>query len=322
MYETKTVFSEIDGKVVTLADGSIEFWLKSTDKWLPANVAAEVSARSPNLPISWRHEIPRRGYNEDRSVLGWIAESKVVDGEIYNKYHVDNFHPDQQKAIADVRAAEEGKGLIGASIGLNYLTKEGSIFRGYGLEYALTPKPDCKTCFLEEDNMGDQDVSKDFEAKIAELEKSKDAAIKEKDVEVKALLKEKEAYESAKVEYEAKIKNLESEKVGFATKIAELEAKTVLLERAPFVAKLKELECPKAWGVYGSFIEKEMTIPTMQARIKELEEAKKVIPAIKTSTLEQTKDKVKSETKTKEEVLATVKDPILKEKLKKEMESQ
>jgi hypothetical protein len=288
--ENKQIECEITGDIAQNSDGTITFWIKSTDKWLPPEVAASISKRSPNQNIFWRHRSPTKPKFGNYPVIGVVQESEVKNGEIYNKLNVGGlFHPAQEDAKNWVIRAKKEKLQIGVSIGVNYFQEKDSktIVGGYPLEYSLTPYPECKTCLLESEGevlMADPTAA-DLQKRLDDLaEREKTVAEKEQKIETFKVEAEKKT-----IELEAKAKSVASEKESVAKELETVKGalvkldyaykeKIAELEKKPLIEKLKELENEFSYKTYASFIEKDMTSEQLATRIACLEKQKKMAP--------------------------------------------
>jgi uncharacterized protein YdcH (DUF465 family) len=280
---------------------------------MPKDVTNWVAEHSVNLPVDWRHQSPLKKKFRKQPVLGTIVDAKEQDGQIYIKPRIDAIHPFQQEKrdwIIDREKKGEG---VGASISVNLLGSESDISKGYALGWAITPKPECNTCFLEGQEMPDEKEKEQLEAEKKELETKlgdKDSALTELETKYNELDDKFKTLEAARTAVDTEVKEKEiswsQEKEGYETRLKEAESKLSAIEERELnsrLTRLEELETKADWEFLKDSYPS-MPVKKLDARIDCLEKRLAAeAPPIITEDVEETR--TKEQEKTPKQLLET-----------------
>ena len=289
--EDKSSVPELIRKHLKEGDMLLSAYTLNTD-FLPTKWLVELAKDSYNQRVVWRHKDPEMGGRfYGRNIGNEVIEHDGKD-TIKSHYRIfggpeDSWNDKLQKYVKLKLEAGEPAGISKGFI-VNRCPKNGEITRVFALEDSITYKPKCKACITTEVfQMEDKDkLEKQMEIKQLQDElNSAKLQLEERESafdEMKLKIEKFEADLEAKDEEK---KSVEDKLIDVSNTLKKLEAKLVDQERAPYIAKLEELEKTKgSMLVFG--IMKDRKITEIEERIEELKKLENGTQVV-TKTLKQ-----------------------------------
>lgn len=278
-------------KYLKEGDMLVSAYTLNTD-FLPKKWLEELAPDSFNQRVIWRHQDPEIGGRFYGRNIG--NEVTIHDGKdtIRSYYRIfggaeDSFNDKLQKYIKLKLEVNDPVGISKGFI-INRCPQNGEITRVFALEDSITYRPKCKTCLTTEVfQMEDKEkLEKEMEIKQLQDElNSTKLQLEERDKAVAEIKEKADKLETLIEEKDAEKKTLEDQFIDVSNSLKKLEQKLIDQERAPYIAKLEELEKTKgSMLVFG--IMKDRPIDEINARIDELKKLENG-PQVVTKTLDE-----------------------------------